>query len=218
MLLAELGRTLGLAHCILDRFCCCLKKNGQPWESGLAGPSVDSAEPWRLVKSCTVIHEPSWLTEGKTCIDLSPRRAAAGPEGQAIQAWVHKAAASRLKPLLWSCSYSHLSLLYPLQAPRKHFLSGGNWEAQPQGHQTLALMSLGQRSSRFVWEQVVGLHPRNGMTSDSSPLRWHLVLPRANPIGHLCSGRGRRIRALQSRLFPKPIFAVKFFPRFSPGM
>ena len=31
MLLAELGRTLGLAHCILDGFCCCLKKNGRPW-------------------------------------------------------------------------------------------------------------------------------------------------------------------------------------------
>ena len=55
-----------------------LKRMAGLEESGLAGPSVDSAESRRLVKSCTVIHELPWLTEGKTCTDSSPRRAAAG--------------------------------------------------------------------------------------------------------------------------------------------
>ena len=41
-----------------------LKRMAGLEESGLAGPSVDSAESRRLVKSCTVIHELPWLTEG----------------------------------------------------------------------------------------------------------------------------------------------------------
>lgn len=41
---------------------------------------------------------------------------------------------------------------------------------------------------------------QDGTTSEHSPLRWNLDLPRANPIGHLCSGTGKHISALWSRL------------------
>ena len=45
-----------------------------------------------------------------------------------------------------------------------------------------------------------GFGSQDGTTSENSPLRWNPDLPRANPIGHLCSSTGKHISALWSRI------------------
>lgn len=177
-------------------------------ESGLAGPSVDSAESWRLVKSCTVIHELPWLTEGKTCTDSSPRRAAAGR----WQRWGvgrgrpsrHRFTGLRSSSFLIESTASVRSSLKPLLA------------LSPSGsEETLSLRRKLRNSATRIPDSCSdvsgpafssvclggghGFGPQDGTTSENSPLRWNLDLPRANPIGHLCSRRGKRIRALWSR-------------------
>lgn len=178
-------------------------------ESGLAGPSVDSAESRRLVKSCTVIHELPWLTEGKTCTDSSPRRAAAGR----WQGWGvgrgrpsrHRITGLQSSSFLMESTALVQSSLKPLYA------------LSPSGSEETRSLQRKLRNSatripdscsdvsRPAFSSVClgrghGFGSQDGTTSENSPLRWNPDLPRANPIGHLCSSTGKHISALWSRI------------------
>lgn len=183
----------------------------RPQESGPPGPRrALHAESPSLVSSLTVMCEASWLTEGDTSTDCSPRWAAGRPSGRQADLGGRALESSSSFGRRFRASV-RIDLVHPLFALSCPLSSEGTVSLMRKQRERSSVtgtpdsgLDVSLLASVFLvcwWAGPwVGV-PGAVMSSDGGPFRRSPVRPGVNAGCHLGPGRGRIIPALRDGHF-----------------